>query len=291
MGRSCSTLSNEVYKAETLRSAGKDSAAVDISRIRIGPREKEVLRQIILKGFVYFAPADLGLPWDKRRLNDTLKRLCKIGLIERVKRGLYRVISRSAIVQLLIEKARRRRPRKETEDRKDSHETRFRRVADGHGVQYTDGDGHDIEYSGGRGVQYADGGGVRVGVDGPFLDNVDAYTHFGCRVRGDGVDRDWRDLVFFRKINWAEILYKVRGVEIFGQLRVYQKHGVVRVEWQPPKGFVRSNGLDSSLRMYWEMVLNLFKILLHMVLQKGPLDVKQRMLKAIVNAGLKQLIC
>ena len=65
----------------------------------------------------------------------------------------------------------------------------------------------------------------------------------------------------------------------------------MRVEWQPPKGFVKSNGLESGLRMYWEMVLNLFKILLHMVLQKGPLDVKQRMIKAIVSAGLRQLIC
>ena len=272
MGRSCSTLSNEVYKAGGARAAGKDSAAVDISRIRIGPREKEVLRTIVLRGFVYFAPADLGLPWDKRRLNDTLKRLCKIGLIERVKRGLYRVISRSAILQLLIEKAKRRRPRKETENRKDSHETRFACASHG----------YDIRYNVSK---------VRISVDGPFLDNLDAYTWSGKRVRGDKVDREFRQLVFFSRINYAEVLYKAEGAEMIGVLTIYKKDGRVRVEWRPPKGYVKRNGIESALRMYWEMVLNLFKILIHLILQKGPLDVKQRMLKAIVNAGLKSLIC
>jgi len=264
---SCSTLCNAGYKFNSASGAGKDSAS--IYSVRIGPREKEVLKRIVELGLVIFRPIDLGLNWDKRRINDVLRRLMSKGLIEKVQRGLYRVVDRMKLIQVLIDRARHSRARRLQADGagKDSQGRGSHAAVHHHGIRYT------------------------VEVEGPYLDNVDGLTWVFKRIRGDRVDRDWKDLVFFRKISWCEILYRVKGVEIFGQLRVYQKHGVVRVEWQPPSGFIKSNGLESGLRMYWEMVLNLFKILIHLILQKGPLDVKQRMLKAIVNAGLKSLIC
>jgi len=275
MGGSIDSFDSMGYKASSANGVRKDSASNNNytrnnSRVRLGPKELEVVKRIIELGLVFFRPIDLGLNWDKRRINDVLKRLVAKGLIEKVQRGIYKVVDRLRLIQLIIDRARHkltRRSKPETETRKDSQGRGSHAADHHHGIQYT------------------------IEVEGPYLDNVDGLTWFFKRIRGDRVDRDWKDLVFFRRINWAEILYKVKGIEIFGQIKIYTKHGVVRVEWQPPKGFVKSNGLDSSLRMYWEMVLNLFKILLHMVLQKGPLDVKQRMIRALINAGLRQLIC
>jgi len=72
---------------------------------------------------------------------------------------------------------------------------------------------------------------------------------------------------------------------------LHQEERRVRIEWRPPSGFIKRNGIVAGLRMYWEMVLNAFKLLLHSILQHGPLDIKQRMIRAIVDAGLKTIIC
>jgi len=190
-------------------------------------------------------------------------------LITRIARGLYKVLSRREIIRILINKPLPVAP-SEPSDRKDSHETRSQASPETPSHVYP------------KRIIY---------VEGPFLDNLDAYTCSGKRVRGDRVDRELRELAFFNRINYAEILYKAEGVEIFGSLVIYQKHGKVRIEWRPPSGFVKRNGIVVGLRMYWEMVLNAFKVLLHAVLQHGPLDVKQRMIRAIVDAGLKTIIC
>ena len=260
-------LGSEAYKYVTGRELRKDRAR-DITRL--GPKEKEVLKRIIELGLVFFSPKDLGLNWDRRRVNDVLKRLMNKNLITRVARGLYKVLSRREIIRILINKPLPSLQVSET--RKDSHETRSHEApeAPSHGKVYP------------KRIIY---------VEGPFLDNLDAYTATGRRVRGDRVDRELRELTFFDRINYAEILYKAEGVEIFGSLVIYQKHGKVRIEWRPPSGFIKRNGIVTGLRMYWEMILNAFKLLLHSILQHGPLDIKQRMIRAIVDAGLKTIIC
>jgi len=245
MGGSIDSFDLMGYKASSANGSRKDSSTRRI--FRLGPKELEVIRRIIELGLVIFRPTDLGLPWDKRRINDVLKRLVMKGLIEKVQRGLYKVVDRLRLIQLIIDKH-----------------------------------GYDIQYNMPK---------VRINVDGPFLDNLDAYTVSGRRVRGDRVDREFKQLVFFSKINYAEVLYKAEGAEMFGVLVIYKKDGKVRVEWRPPKGYVKRNGIESALRMYWEMVLEAFRTLLHMILQKGPFDVKLRMVRSIINAGLKQLIC
>ena len=272
MGGSIDSFDLMGYKASSANGSRKDSSTRRI--FRLGPKELEVIRRIIELGLVIFRPTDLGLPWDKRRINDVLKRLVMKGLIEKVQRGLYKVVDRLRLIQLIIDKAKHKltqRSRK-NETRKDSHETRSACASHG----------YDIQYNMPK---------VRINVDGPFLDNLDAYTVSGRRVRGDRVDREFKQLVFFTKINYAEVLYKAEGAEMFGVLVIYKKDGKVRVEWRPPKGYVKRNGLESALRMYWEMVLEAFRTLLHMILQKGPFDVKLRMVRSIINAGLKQLIC
>mgnify|MGYP000058805544 CR=1 FL=1 len=259
-------LGSEGFKLNTDHSSRKDRTR-DITRL--GPKEKEVLKRIIELGLVFFSPKDLGLNWDRRRVNDVLKRLMNKNLITRVARGLYKVLSRREIIRILINKPLPSLQVSET--RKDSHETRS-----GAGSQESS---HRV-YP--KRIVY---------VEGPFLDNLDAYTCSGKRVRGDRVDRELRELAFFDRVNYAEILYKAEGVEIFGSLVIYQKHGKVRIEWRPPSGFIKRNGIVVGLRMYWEMVLNAFKLLLHSILQHGPLDIKQRMIRAIVDAGLKTIIC
>jgi len=259
-------LGSEAYKYSLGNASRKDRTSRDITRL--GPKEKEVLKRIIELGLVFFSPKDLGLNWDRRRVNDVLKRLMNKNLITRVARGLYKVLSRREIIRILINKPLPSLQVSET--RKDSHETRSQASPEAPSRVYP------------KRIIY---------VEGPFLDNLDAYTCSGKRVRGDRVDRELRELAFFNRINYAEILYKAEGVEIFGSLVIYQKHGKVRIEWRPPSGFVKRNGIVVGLRMYWEMVLNAFKLLLHSILQHGPLDIKQRMIRAIVDAGLKTIIC
>lgn len=57
----------------------------------LGPVERLVLERLAELGLETFRPSDLGLPLDRRRLNDALRRLEARGLVRRVARGLYRV--------------------------------------------------------------------------------------------------------------------------------------------------------------------------------------------------------
>jgi len=220
-------LGSEAYKYVTGRELRKDRLRKDRASkdtLRLGPREREVLRRVIELGLVFFRPKDLGLDWDRRRLNDTLRRLMNKNLITRVARGLYKVLSRREIIRILINKPLPSLQVSET--RKDSHETMSHEApeAPSHGKVYP------------KRIVY---------VEGPFLDNLDAYTYSGKRVRGDRVDRELRELAFFDRVNYAEILYKAEGVEIFGSLVIYQKNGRVRIEWRPPSGFIKRNvGLE-----------------------------------------------
>ncbi|RLB79545.1 MAG: hypothetical protein DRH17_13620 [Deltaproteobacteria bacterium] len=265
MAGSDSTLSRSTYKVSTGNGSGKDRT------IWLGPRERQVLSRILELGLRIFKPSDLGLDIDRRRLNDILRRLVRKGILAKIARGLYQVVA--DLRKVLALPTRNINGMKTEVAAKDSDGTRAAAARDGVG------DG--VVYP--KRVVY---------VEGPFLDNLDGYTVSGRRVRGDrGRDRDLSELAFFSRVSYAEILYRVEGVEIFGALVIYQRNNKVRIEWRPPRGFIKRNGVASGLRMYWEMLLAAFKAILHTILKDGPLDVKQRMLRIMVGAGLKQLIC
>jgi len=254
------------YKNSENHKSAKDWTTRSSSSLWLGPREKQVLSRIFELGLVVFKPSDLGLELDRRRINDVLRRLTAKGILVKLSRGVYKVASD---IRKLLALPTRMTNGKETG--KDSDETRSSvapiDVGNVHGMKR-------IVY-----------------VEGPFLDNVDAYTYSGKRVRGEKIDRSLSELSFFSKVNYAEILYRVEGVEVFGTLVIYQKNHRVRIEWRPPRGFVKRNGLASGLRMYWEMLLAAFKAILYAILKEGPIDIKQRMLRMMVDAGLKQLLC
>lgn len=66
-----------------------------------------------------------------------------------------------------------------------------------------------------------------------------------------------------------------------GVLAVYtnaaQDGEAVRIEWRPPRGYVKRNGVGSALRMFWEVVLTSVKAMIEAVLQEGPWDVRRRL--------------
>jgi len=250
------------YKNSKNHKTGKDWTTRSSRSSWLGPREKEVLSRIFELGLTIFKPSDLSLNIDKRRVNDVLRRLVAKGVLEKISRGVYKVVA--DIRKLLALPTRNINGKLRA---KDSDETRSSAAPIEHGMKRV------------------------VYVEGPFLDNIDAYTYSGKRVRGDRVDRSWCELSFFSKVNYAEILYRVQGVEVFGTLVIYQKDHRVRIEWRPPRGFVKRNGLASGLRMYWEMLLAAFKAILYAILKEGPIDIKQRMLRMMVDAGLKQILC
>jgi len=119
-----------------------------------------------------------------------------------------------------------------------------------------------------------------------FFDNVRGYVG-GSYVPGDrGFTLSWRDLSFYSDISYAEVGYKVSGVEVPGMIAVYTNYSqdgsnIVRVEYRPPKGYVKKNGVESVVRMYWEVLLNAFKSMWVLLTREAPLHVTARALRIV----------
>lgn len=133
--------------------------------------------------------------------------------------------------------------------------------------------------------------GVGVDVSGPYLDNVRGYTLSGRYVGGDrGRVRLLSELVFFDSVSYAEVLYRVRGLRVDGQLVVYGDGDGVRVEWRPPRGFVKRGGVGSAMRMYWEAVLVGVRSLTELLLREAPPDVRSRFVRWL-RGRVRDLVC
>ena len=225
----------------------------------LGPLEHRVLSRILELGLQVFRPSDLGLDVDRRRLWDALQRLVSRGILQRVARGVYRVATNLAKVLSL----RVRRIGGATKDR----------PREGEGTREPRG---------------------ACSVSGPFFDNVRGYTFSGLYRHGDrGRVLGPRELVFFERVSYAEVLYRVSGLVMPGQLVVYtnssQDGESVRVEYRPVKGFVKRNGLGSLIRMYWEALLIGFRSLLVLLVREAPLDVLVRALRFAREVGVCRL--
>lgn len=225
----------------------------------LGPLEHAVLSRVLELGLSVFRPSQLGLGVDRRRAWDALQRLVRRGILRRVSRGVYRVV---ADLPRLLSLRVRRLPGKD---------------------RAGEGDGTRGRGAGGVGVGSAGSAGV-CGVEGPFLDNVRGVSVSGRVVRGDrGRVRRLSELVFFEGVSYAEVLWRVRGAWFPGHLVLYsnalQDGEAVRVEWRPPRGYVKRNGLGSALRMYWEVVLVAWRCLAELLLRASPPDVRLRALR------------
>lgn len=261
---------NPTYKPSRARDPVKDRS---MGSGWLGPLEHRILQAVLELGLERFTPRDVQqrVGADRRRIHDALRRLASRGFVERVSRGLYRV---AADISRLVA-AKVRNLRSSVKDR-----PRARGVG-GPAV-------------GLGGTQVGSTGGPPV-LEGPLFDNVRGYLrHSGRYVRGDrGRVLSWRDLRFFGRVSYCEVLYRVRGQEFPGCLVVYSNEvdgEGFRVEWRPPSGYVGRNGVASSLRMFWEAVLVLLRSLLELVLREAPLDVLRRAL-SLLSARTGSLIC
>jgi len=211
-------------------------------------------------GLTVFTPRELGLGVDRRRLWDALQRLTARGILQRVSRGVYRVTT--DIAKVLSLRVRRLNGHPVKDSPKESDGTRV---------------GFAGRVAGRAGVV---GGSV---VEGPLFDNVRGVSVSGVYRCGDrGRVLGSAELVFFGRVSYAEVLWRVRGFTVPGLLAVYtnasQDGEALRIEWRPSRGFVRRNGLGSALRMYWEVVLVVARALVELLLREAPTDVLRRFL-------------
>jgi len=226
----------EVYKLN--RGAVKETDSVNL-----GPMEYSIIEYCVEIGVYTFTPAHIveyliakgyAKKEDKaklhRRVHDAIKRLMRRGLVVKISHGYYRLLLnpekmvnvKTASLPSLV---------KIKEGVKETHGTR-----EPHGF---------------------------VGV---FLDNVRGWRG-GVFVPGDrGRVLGFGDLVFFSRVSYGEFAVAT-GSRVFqglGQVVVYYNcksgpGGVTIcsdwVEWRPPRGFVRSNGVFNARRFFVNVIL------------------------------------
>ena len=297
-------------------------------RFWIGDNEYGILKYCLENGLVTFTLKEVAeyLEVDVRRAYDAVQRLVRRGWVEKpvvkVKvveggkvrwvekpaRGLYRLKVDPADI---LSKYRVHR-RSESMTGKVKHYlrnlknriTNYLRRKKGKGsYSQGNGEGSRVPVFGvggalGRvcGGGVCGGGGVVGVVEGPLFDNVRGYGLGGGYVGGDrGRVLSSRDLVFFSSVSYAEVLWRVRGFAIPGQLVVYtngsQDGYAVRIEYRPVKDYVKKNGLASLVRIYWEIVLTVWKALTTLIQREAPLDVIISILRFLKNNGIGRILC
>jgi len=207
---------------------------VDSSRW-FGDREVEILAY--LSAFDRFSPKDLMPQFCSNRkvAYNYVQRLARKGFVVRVARGVYRVAKEK--VEHLI-----------------SRLPPVRAISKGRNARKAGGrqaDGTRVPLSSGSG-----------GVSGVFLDNVRYYVGgLFCRGRGWGVGC----LASADRVSYFEVARFVGGLVVDGHVVIYtnrsQDPGAVKVEWRPPRGYVKRNGVASSLLMAREELVVAFRAL------------------------------
>ena len=131
--------------------------------------------------------------------------------------------------------------------------------------------------------------------EGPRFDNVRGLTPSGY-VRGDrGRALSQADLARFERVSYAEVQYVVRGLgEVPGVLVIYTNlaqdgPNSIRIEWRPPRGYVKVNGLASAVRMFWAAVALAQAALLELSLRAGPPDHLRLVLRRLARRVLPML--
>jgi len=219
----------------------------------LGPQEFKVLNAVFQLGLVRFSPKELGLDMDRRNLHHILKRLVSRGILKKLARGLYQV-SADLTKVLTFSKVRRLNGSQRQPDGTSPPASGF--VVGGSLVG---------GFSGGCCLSVFGFGfpGVEL-----FFDNVRGFVGSGVYVCGDrGRTLSWGSLGLFSSVSYAEV-----GVRVFnegvldvldGKVVIYSNasdlvrygRASVRVEWRPPRGFVRRNGVLAAVRYsFYELV-------------------------------------
>jgi DNA-binding MarR family transcriptional regulator len=178
---------------------------------------------------------------DPRRAYDALKRLIKRCLVEKDERKLYRLTELGLKMLAKVRVVNLSKKSKGEEN---------------------------VESQGKRdGTTPDEGCGGRVGYVGRFFDNVRGYVG-GVFVRS-GRGSLVSSLAGFDRVSYFEVTHVVKGLSVEGFVVVYTNDGdvgrfggcVVRVEWRPPEGVVKSNPPASVLRLSRFEFVKAFKAL------------------------------
>jgi len=221
-----------------------------------GDREVEIL--IHLLSFDRFSPVDLVPHFckDRKSAYVYVQRLVRKGFVEKVARGVYRVI-RNKVESVLrslpkvraISRGKRRAGVRQPEDTSSAPLMAVvgRPATSASVVSYP----------------------LRVsGVSGPFLDNLRFYDSEGC-FRVKPRDEVWRlehlASVDVSRVSYLEVAFLFGGHEVPGNLVLYSDPGrfpgAVKVEWRPPRGFVGRSGVAGALSMAREVYVSGFRAL------------------------------
>jgi len=235
----------------------------------LGPQEYRVLKTILDLGITKFSPKEIRveLGIDRRNLHHILQRLTLRGILKKIGRGLYQVVA--DLAQILG----------------------FAKIRDVNGktskVNSDKASGSQRQPNGTRifvgvgGFAGSFGGSVEL-----FFDNVRGYVSSGRYVGGDR-NRTlgwWQVNSLFGSVSYAEVGWRVFGndpyggvldgvVVIYTNVQDLKRFGKpsVRVEYRPPGGYVKRNGLGSAVRLsFYELLkawVALTKALLHVASQ------------------------
>lgn len=201
----------------------------------------------------------LGL--DRRRVHDSINKMLRRGLIEKIARGIYRLTEKG--MEILLNAPIRKLSRSV----KDKHESR-RASAVGLAIK----------------------AGGRPGFLGVYFDNVMWYG-FDGRFHRLGRGFLMRAFPPSRKISYFEVTGVVEGLRVDGVFVIYMndedraRHGVdaVRFEWRPPRRLVKRVGVDTA-RDYNKVVLQVFRGILA-ILRKVPFWVAMEAREILYKEG------
>ena len=261
----------------------------------IGDNEYGILKYCLEFGLTRFTVKEVAqfLEVDPRRAHDAVQRLVRRGWVTRIARGLYsltvdpteilskyRVHRRSESMTGKIKKYLRNLKHKATR--------KLKQV-------FSQGKAHGSRDAS-VGVGWVGGVGFHVKpvVSGWRFDNVRGVVG-GRYVPGDrGRVLCWGDLGLFDRLSYLEVQRLVDGVCVVdGLFAIYTNWGQdgrgIRVEFRPPKGFVKRNGVEGSVRMFWEVVLAGLKALVSL-LPYAPIHVLRRFVAWLSGTGVGKVL-
>jgi len=274
------------YKSNSSSYTGKEATS-----IWLGIWEYKFLRYIFEKGLTMFRLSDIDIDIDARRKHDVAKRLMLRGFIEKLGYNLYRVAIDIARI-LGVAKIRDTRydvDRAKEKSNKRGKEAHGTRVFVGGGANNGNGFGGGGSGGGSLANQGSLGSSVEL-----FFDNVRGYISrvycYRDRCSKDLVyvngDRDrtlswWQVNSLYERVTYSEIGYRVFGGDPFdvldGKIVIYsnvldlRRFGKpsIRVEYRPPRNYVKRNGLVSTVRMSFYEMLKAWRALTKAILYQA----------------------
>jgi len=274
------------YKPNSSPKRGKEATS-NISNIWLGIWEYKFLKCLFEKGLTMFRLSDIDIELDSKRKHDVAKRLLSKGFIEKLGYNLYRVV---VDVARILGIAKIRDTRYNVDRSKDKSEEN-KRGKEAHGTRIFVGGG--VGFGGVVASQKVDHGSLGGSVE-LFFDNVRGYISrvycYRDRCSKDLVyvngDRDrtlswWQVNSLYERVSYSEIGYRVFGgdpfdvldgvVVIYSNMQDLKRFGSpsIRVEYRAPKGYVKRNGLVSTIRLGFYELLKAWKALTKAILYQA----------------------